>query len=808
MPRHALQQWLALGEVARLHRDVSGIVYAEFLLAFMPIFTLFLGIIQLTFIGASSLVVQNAAMKGARAAMVVLPDDPFFYEGEDVLTLDFDGESDDSKMVDGVASKVAEGGIEREDEGEGRTPGAGGPRLNQIRFAVNVALAPIGPQPQLLASWMPEGFGISRPQLGLRKGTIGMNPALRFFTGLLVYNPMAAAINFPKAPESKELRNFGEDFDGSVVYASDDSVTVRVTYLYPCTVPLVSRLICRSIYPGPGGLAARTKRWVDAVGDGGQGLRDRLKARGQDAWGYAGDQWEGAKEDARKTINGPRDAVMNAAKCVRSEAVGFVDGIREEAFTLRDGVLSDLKGLRDGLRNDANAMRDGVIADARGLIDGTRADGTGLGRGLVTDGKNLAGGLRADARNGVRALEAEGARVRDELVRNGKDVGRGLGSEVDELNAGLAQDGRDALGELPGLGDIDDLQGPVDRTAQAGKDVGHGVKDLYGVGEDVYRLGQTPYDPFQAAATIGRAGETVGNVVETTDDAGRRVVVGLNETGRQVVKTYDAAGGVVTQTVDQAGNLVVVTVDAGKRRVETTLDRAGNRIERGVDDAGRQVIVARDHGGKIIRTTIDGMGNQVVESVDQAQNRVITTIDSLGNRTVTTIDAAGRRVDNAYTSATTRIESTYENGTVRTRTAYDDGVKRYESTISGIDECTETGYDALGKQLDNPAQAFTDRANNIQGGVTQAIDKFTNNWRDELFGGLRAMTDEEKGLMDELHAGTTQPELLDTLLMGDNARFYVLRREATLPLQTAHYRYPTWKKFKDKDKDKRADARD
>jgi TadE-like protein len=809
----------------RLHCDQRGVVYAEFLMAFMPMFLLFLGIIQLCFIGASSLVVQNAAMKGARAAMVVLPDDPFFYEGEDVLTLDFQGSSDNGKLIDGVAGKLQEGDIEAPEGGAGKgsessKPGPGGPRLNQIRFAINVALAPIGPQPELLAAWMPAGLGldgilntagVDLPKLGIRKGTIGTSPALRFFTGLLVYNPMAAAINFPREVGSTELLNAGSDFDGKVVYKRNDMVTVRVTYLYPCTVPIVSRLICRSIYPGPDSWVAKTKRWGDELGSGGEGLRKRLKERGRQLGGYAGDQWEGVKNDARDTLNAPRDAVMNAAKCVKTEAQGFKDGIREEAFALRDGVVGDVNGLRKGLRSDATGLRDGVLADARGLIDGTRADVAGLGKGLVTDGKSLVGGLKGDARKGMQELEAEGARVRDELARTGREVGGQLASEADALGQDLAKDGRGALGQLPG-GDIGDLQKPVDDTAKAANELGKSGKELYGVGQDVYRLANSPYDPFATAAKIGNATDTVGRVVETTDAAGRRVVVGLNQTGQQVVKTFDAAGGSVAQTVNRAGELVAVTTDAAGRRIETTIDKAGTRIERGVDEAGRQVELATDRSGKVVKTTIDSMNNRVIESYDQTQGRVIATVDSVGNRTVTTIDSTGKRVDSAYTAATTRLETTYDSLGNRTRTAYDNGVKRYESTVDKFDQCTETGYDALGKALDDPTKAFTDRASGIQSDAEKLAEKVDGmsgeDWQNELLGELRELTPEEQALMDELRAGTTAPDMLDMLLLADNARFYVLRREATLPLQGAAYRYPTFKKFKDKDDGERADARE
>jgi hypothetical protein len=64
-----------------LPRDEQGAVYVEFLLAFLPVFLLFLAICQAAFLVAGKLVVNHAALVGARAAIVVLDDDPQHYDG-------------------------------------------------------------------------------------------------------------------------------------------------------------------------------------------------------------------------------------------------------------------------------------------------------------------------------------------------------------------------------------------------------------------------------------------------------------------------------------------------------------------------------------------------------------------------------------------------------------------------------------------------------------------------------------------------------------------------------------------------------
>jgi len=62
--------------------DVRGVVMFEFLLAFIPVLLLFLGAVQLALLSAAALVVQHAAIDGARSAAVVLDDDPARYEGD------------------------------------------------------------------------------------------------------------------------------------------------------------------------------------------------------------------------------------------------------------------------------------------------------------------------------------------------------------------------------------------------------------------------------------------------------------------------------------------------------------------------------------------------------------------------------------------------------------------------------------------------------------------------------------------------------------------------------------------------------
>lgn len=63
-------------------KGTKGAVYVEFLVVFWPIFTAFWILTQATGLYAGKLIVMHSAVTGARAAAVVIPDDPANYGGE------------------------------------------------------------------------------------------------------------------------------------------------------------------------------------------------------------------------------------------------------------------------------------------------------------------------------------------------------------------------------------------------------------------------------------------------------------------------------------------------------------------------------------------------------------------------------------------------------------------------------------------------------------------------------------------------------------------------------------------------------
>ncbi len=64
---------------AEARKGTEGAVFVEFLIAFLPVFTMFLCLLQLALLFAVRLVVDHAAMSTVRAAAVVIGDDPETY---------------------------------------------------------------------------------------------------------------------------------------------------------------------------------------------------------------------------------------------------------------------------------------------------------------------------------------------------------------------------------------------------------------------------------------------------------------------------------------------------------------------------------------------------------------------------------------------------------------------------------------------------------------------------------------------------------------------------------------------------------
>ncbi|NNE18633.1 MAG: hypothetical protein HKN10_09165 [Myxococcales bacterium] len=201
--------------------DKRGVVFLELLIAFVPMWTFFLCVLQLAFIGHADLMVKHSADSAARSAVVVLPDDPNEYGGEAEMSLDRNPvTASDLGIVLGrigstVGARPSEARVLTAFSREALV-NLGRSRLNTIRLAAHVPLMPLAP--------VNVGHD-SRPSIGKAIGSE------RKLLSAFYYQPFALAVTFP-------------GLQG--VVATGPEITARVTYAYQCTVPLARRIICQS----------------------------------------------------------------------------------------------------------------------------------------------------------------------------------------------------------------------------------------------------------------------------------------------------------------------------------------------------------------------------------------------------------------------------------------------------------------------------------------------------------------------------------------------------------------------------------
>jgi hypothetical protein len=183
----------------KVHERVQtrGTTSIEMLICFMILVTVWFGLAQLSLVGVGRLVVQHAAHRAARAAIVILDDDPAEYED------------------------APRGIVAREGE----------PRMAAIRMAAYAPLSVLAP-PVTNLTEMALGGG------GTLKGAISTDLTSAGWAAL--YNPIAAAVTLERdgAP--------ADTFEGDDPDEPSEPVTAHVAYLFHCRVPLVARLVCTS----------------------------------------------------------------------------------------------------------------------------------------------------------------------------------------------------------------------------------------------------------------------------------------------------------------------------------------------------------------------------------------------------------------------------------------------------------------------------------------------------------------------------------------------------------------------------------
>ncbi|HVW25521.1 MAG TPA: TadE family protein [Polyangiaceae bacterium] len=214
-----------------------GLVYIEFLFAFVPLFLLFLGICQLALLHTAKLVVQHSAFAAVRSAIVVLDEPPDEYDGaaRGDLTRGRTGAQpgiDDLLARVGVLplwwtqlhpqkdagmtfnlANISSGIVPKTQQGARMVP------IRAAAYMPLVVLAPVGGNGNLA-------------------GSVGAMVDA-FAPAALMYTKAASVVTIQAASGSSELAH--------EPIGSKAPVTVHVTYLYECGVPLVNAFMCSSL---------------------------------------------------------------------------------------------------------------------------------------------------------------------------------------------------------------------------------------------------------------------------------------------------------------------------------------------------------------------------------------------------------------------------------------------------------------------------------------------------------------------------------------------------------------------------------
>ncbi len=174
----------------------------------------FLCLIQLGLIYTANLSVEHAATRAARAAVVVLPDDPERYDGDPINQIDPEP-TEPSSMPGSIGTilEVITALAHNSDD-----------RMDVIRRAAWIPLIPISPSTNALT----REFTV----------TNSLDSGAAKVAASALYASASTAVTFYAEPESTDMI---WDFEPR------QEITTRVTHLYYCSVPLARMVICRSL---------------------------------------------------------------------------------------------------------------------------------------------------------------------------------------------------------------------------------------------------------------------------------------------------------------------------------------------------------------------------------------------------------------------------------------------------------------------------------------------------------------------------------------------------------------------------------
>ncbi len=198
----------------RSRKRREGAVYVEFLVAFPIMLMFFLCLTQLGLIYTANLSVEHAATRAARAAVVILPDNPDRYDGQAMHQIN--PEVYEASSFPGDLGTILEVIT--------ALTGDTSDRMSVIRRAAWIPLIPVSPSTQALT----------------REFTVGnsLDSGVAKVAASAVYSSASTAVTFYAEPGSTDMI---WDFEPR------QEITTRVTHLYYCSVPLARMVICKSL---------------------------------------------------------------------------------------------------------------------------------------------------------------------------------------------------------------------------------------------------------------------------------------------------------------------------------------------------------------------------------------------------------------------------------------------------------------------------------------------------------------------------------------------------------------------------------
>lgn len=179
-------------------RRVRGTTSIEMVMVFPLMIAAWFGLTQLGLVVIGKFVVQHAAHRAARAAVVVLDDDPKEYGADGLKRNRLEGEDD--------------------------------PRFVAIKRAASAPLTVLAPSEEALNFEKLLNREVPVSSTFRDSITSGLGQAL---LGVVGYNGVSVVLSITNESESDQ-------------FGLKDPVTARIDYLFPCRVPFGALLICKS----------------------------------------------------------------------------------------------------------------------------------------------------------------------------------------------------------------------------------------------------------------------------------------------------------------------------------------------------------------------------------------------------------------------------------------------------------------------------------------------------------------------------------------------------------------------------------